>query len=90
MNERIELLAIKAGIYGGVDINGNFENEAEVKRFAELIVEDNERLLKMSFEALRYMKADYLRKDGLGFDLIASSKMFDALKKLEEHFGVKE
>ena len=56
----------------------------------ELIVEDNERLLKMSFEALRYMKADYLRKDGLGFDLIASSKMFDALKKLEEHFGVEE
>jgi hypothetical protein len=40
MNERIKLLASKAGIYGAVDINGNFANEAEVKKFAELIVRE--------------------------------------------------
>ena len=39
MNERIQELAVKAGIYGAVDINGNYENEAEVKKFAELIIQ---------------------------------------------------
>ena len=40
MNERIKEIAAKAGIYGAVDINGNYENEAEVKKFAELIVRE--------------------------------------------------
>ena len=40
MNERIKEIAAKAGIYGAVDINGNYENEAEVKKFAELIVKE--------------------------------------------------
>jgi hypothetical protein len=40
MNERIKELAVNARIYGAVDINGNYENEAEVKKFAELIVRE--------------------------------------------------
>ena len=40
MNERIRELAAKTGIYGAVDINGNYDNEAEVKKFAELIVRE--------------------------------------------------
>ena len=40
MNERIRELAAKTGIYGAVDINGNYDNEAEVKKFAELIVKE--------------------------------------------------
>jgi hypothetical protein len=40
MNERIKELAAKAGIYGAVDINGNYDNEEEVKKFAELIVRE--------------------------------------------------
>lgn len=84
MNERLKELVEQCGFYV------TEKNGAALYQFAELIMEDNERLLKMSLEALQYMKADYLRKDGLGFDLIASSKMFDTLKKLEEHFGVEE
>lgn len=86
MNPRIERIAERVK-----DImDGDDDLKVFTEKFAELIMEDNERLLKMSLEALRYMKSDYLRKDGLGFDLIASSKMFDTLKKLEEHFGVEE
>lgn len=40
MNERLEELAVNAGIYGVVDINGKFENEAEVRKFAELLVQE--------------------------------------------------
>lgn len=32
-------------------------------------------------EALELMASDYMRKDGLGFDLIASSMMFKAIAK---------
>ncbi|MFM9423541.1 MAG: hypothetical protein RIR06_2002 [Bacteroidota bacterium] len=45
MNERIKELAAGAGIYGAVDINGNYENEAEVKKFAELIVRECARVM---------------------------------------------
>ena len=44
MNERIRELAAKTGIYGAVDINGNYDNEAEVKKFAELIVQECARI----------------------------------------------
>lgn len=40
MNERIKELAVKAGIYGLARLDGTFENEAEVKKFAELIVRE--------------------------------------------------
>lgn len=32
-------------------------------------------------EALESLAYDYLRKDGLGFDLLASTKMFAAIRK---------
>jgi hypothetical protein len=32
-------------------------------------------------EALESLADDYLRKDGLGFDLLASTKMFAAIRK---------
>ena len=40
MNERMEELAIQSGIYGAVDINGHYDNELEVKKFAELIIKE--------------------------------------------------
>lgn len=90
MNKRIEELAEQATtIEYGVD-NGFDRVTFDKEKFAELLTEDHTRLLKMSLTALQYVREDYLNKDGLGFDLIASSKMFDAVKRLEEHFGVKE
>lgn len=40
MNELIKELAAKAGINGLARLDGTFENEAEVKKFAELIVKE--------------------------------------------------
>ena len=89
MNERIQEL-IKLATFVS-DEDELFPREVfDKEKFAELLTEDHTRLLKMSLTALQYVREDYLNKDGLGFDLIASSKMFSAVKRLEEHFGVEK
>ena len=83
MNERIRELAAKAGIYGAVDINGNFDNEADVQKFAELIVKECAYLLKNSTNDKR---------------LDLSPELFRMLNNISkaqaeyicEHFGVEE
>jgi hypothetical protein len=82
MNEQIKQLAEQAGL--------DYMPDHDLEKFAELIVAEHDRLLKVSLTALQSMKQDYLRKDGLGFDLIASSTMFSAIEELEQHFGVEE
>jgi tRNA G26 N,N-dimethylase Trm1 len=61
MNERIRELAAKTGIYGAVDINGNYDNEAEVKKFAELIVQECANYITEYYPHSRY-EAFYMKK----------------------------
>ena len=62
MNELIKELAAKAGINGLARLDGTFENEAEVKKFAELIVRE-------CGVALSPMLRDMVSR-GQAFDLI--------------------
>lgn len=58
------------------DDSGEWFNGDQTKANARLIAAAPDLL-----EALELMASDYMRKDGLGFDLIASSMMFKAIAK---------
>lgn len=93
MNEQtLNKLALQSGFevhHAGV-ATVNFWIGNKLDKFGELITEEHNQLLKMSLEALNLVKHDYIRMGGQGFDLIASSNVFDTIKSLEQHFGVEE
>lgn len=64
------------GAIATVQFGGENESYGTAKANANLIAAAPDLL-----EALELMASDYMRKDGLGFDLIASSIMFKAIAK---------
>ena len=89
MNERIQELAVQAGIYGLARLDGTFENEAEVKKFAELIV--RECMSLMNQEQEYYSKpASYESREYYERCRAKEDAFEDAARIIKNHFGVEE
>ena len=81
MNERIQELGIEADIFGAVDINGYYDNEDKVKKFAELIVTECVETLKKDMELA------HIQMIPIDFRMYANGRLQRTIK---EHFGVEE
>lgn len=93
MNERIKELACEAGVYGDCDINGIFDNEAEVKKFAELIIRECcsklEELGESWYEFAKNPPRDQIH-NASGALFAAYRLKEDAVDEIKDHFGVEE
>jgi predicted DNA-binding protein len=87
MNERIKELAAKTGIYGAVDINGNYDNEAEVKKFAELMVRECMNIADGQKKYVEEMEVYNLQDEVWNRARIQQSEQI--VDKIKQHFGVK-